>query len=514
MNAPHSDLTAQPQTATAQTATAQTTQNSPADAGFSLIEVMVALFIFAIISTGTAYTVLSVMQVDRDSRARHVAANLAAQEIDLARDTADLLTLVDVERPTQRVGGNSFHVVVTTAWVTATGTDDACGATGGTLLTKRINVEVRWDNQRPGSSPVRADTVITPNAHLNSPDRGTILVRVLGASGTGVSGVTITARPSAVANGATGTATALTDSQGCAFLSRLRPGNYDVTANAAGHLDSKNQASTPLVTVPLVAGFSAGASFSYDRSSTFELNYAPAVAPAAVPTPTPTATATPTAAPSPSTSLVYLPRDLDTSFVTADGGVAVSSLSGTGTNTTRTRTAVMFPFASGYEVIAGRFALATPAADAPSSPGAGTPAGTPAAAMPSCLSVDPAAWAPVTENGATLIGKRTRMATEPGQRVSGSIPMGLLTVTGLTAGAELRAVSAPAPAGTGDPGCARSTTYNFGAVPAGSTIALPYGSWTLRTGSSTVAGTAFTLGSRGRVTGTVVTLDPRVVGTP
>jgi prepilin-type N-terminal cleavage/methylation domain-containing protein len=473
------------------TSSAKNARDTSAEAGFSLVEVMVALFIFALISTGTAYTVLSVMQLDRDSRARHVAANLAAAEIDLARDAADLLTLVDVERPTQMVGGNAFHVVVTTAWVTATGTDDACGATGGTLLTKRVNVEVRWDNQRAGSSPVRADTVITPNAHLNSPDRGTILVRVLGASGAGVSGVTITAGPSAVANGATGSATATTDAQGCAFLSRLTPGNYDVKANAAGHIDSKSQATSPVVTVVLVAGYSAGASFSYDRASTFELNYAPVLAPL-----------------SPTTQ-VFLPRDLDTSFVTADGGVAVSSLSGTGTNTTRTRSAVMFPFASGYDVIAGRFASAA-ATPAPTTPAGGTPS----APALSCLSVDPAAWAPVTENGATLTGKRTTVASEPGERASGTIAMGLVTVTRLTAGADLTAVSAPAPEGSGDPGCARSTTYNFGAVAAGSTIALPFGTWTLRSGTSTVAASAITLGSRGLVSGTTVTLDPRVVATP
>ncbi|PRY67538.1 prepilin-type N-terminal cleavage/methylation domain-containing protein [Glaciihabitans tibetensis] len=454
------------------------------DAGFSLVEVMVALFVFALLSTGTAYTVLSVIQLDRDSRARHVAANLAAEEIDLARDAASVMALTDVTRPAQRVGGDLFHVVVKTAWVSATGTDDACGATGGTLLYKRINVEVRWDNQRGGSSPVRADTVITPNSHLNSPDSGTILVRVLGTSGSGVSGVGITATPSAVANGATSSANATTDSQGCAFLTRLTPGNYSVTATAADHFDSMAQASSPVATVPVVAGYSAGASFSYDRASQFTLTYAP--------------TATPTVP----AGAVYLPRNLDTSYLAADGRVTVASLTGSGTNTTRTLTASLFPFASGYEVIAGVYT-----ADA------------------SCLSIDPAAWAPVTEAGVVLTGTRTKVASSPGESVAGTVPMGILTVTGLAPGANLTAVSAAAPASTGDPGCTRATTYAFGAVPSGSTIALPFGSWTLHSTAATapgaavpgstvpgatVPGSAITLGSRGSVAATVITLDPRV----
>ncbi len=52
------------------------------------------MFIFALISTGTLYTMVSVLQTTRDSRAQQVAANLAAQDIDLARDYANLFQLL------------------------------------------------------------------------------------------------------------------------------------------------------------------------------------------------------------------------------------------------------------------------------------------------------------------------------------------------------------------------------------------------------------------------------------
>src|SRR3954451_20043030 len=63
------------------------------DSGVSLIEVLVAMMIFAIISVGVAYSLLSAFTLTGDSRSRAVATNLAAQEVDLDRSTADFFAL-------------------------------------------------------------------------------------------------------------------------------------------------------------------------------------------------------------------------------------------------------------------------------------------------------------------------------------------------------------------------------------------------------------------------------------
>ena len=52
------------------------------EGGFTIAEVMVALMIFALMSIGVIYSVISMLQISRDARNRQVAANLAAQEID------------------------------------------------------------------------------------------------------------------------------------------------------------------------------------------------------------------------------------------------------------------------------------------------------------------------------------------------------------------------------------------------------------------------------------------------
>jgi prepilin-type N-terminal cleavage/methylation domain-containing protein len=454
------------------------------DTGFTLVEVMVSLFIFAILATGTAYTLLSVLSVNRDSRARHVAVNLAAQEIDLARSTADLLTLADLERPAQKIGTDTFHVKLATQWVATSGADDACGAGAQAFRYKRINVSVTWDNQRPGSLPVRADTLISPDAHLNDPTRGSILVEVKGESGTGISGVQVSAEPDSPSAGATSRVSATTDRQGCAVLKRLTPGNYVVTASAAGFVDSIAQSTEPAVPVVVAAGRSAGASFSYDRGMTLTATYASTVAADAA--------ARRPVLPVPAT--IYLPQDLHTTYLSSSGIARVTELSVRGTNTVLSRATTLFPFGSGYQVLAGKYVAAV----------AGETRG--------CVSVDPQAWPAVTSDGVTRTGTRVAaVGAAPGSTATIGVPMGVVTLSGYSGTKQLKAASATAAAGTGDPGCVEKMNYEFSSVAGGSSIALPYGSWTLTFGTETVAATKITVLSPGSATGTTITLDPRRV---
>jgi prepilin-type N-terminal cleavage/methylation domain-containing protein len=452
--------------------------------GFSLIEVVVALFVFALVATGTAYTLLSVLALNRDSRVRHLATNLAAEEIDLAHDTDDILALGDTAYD-RVLGTDTFHVSRTTRWVAGTGTDDACGAGAGALSYKRVNIEVSWNGMRAGSTPVRADSIVTPRSHLNAVDTGTILASVTAASGSGSAGITVAARRTGET---TVRASAVTNADGCAFLTGVTPGTYDVSASRAGYVGT-DQTTAPRVSVPVTAAASAGAAFQLDRASTVTVDYA---------SNRPTGT-------------VYFPNNLVTTRFDAGGTASHTALSGTGTHTSRTQTAQLFPFASGYEFVAGKYLApatspVTPPTTGPSVAGA-------------CLSPDPRAWPAVTESGTTRVGTRASAATTPGGAATARVPMGIVTVAGIPAGAILSAITAAPPAGSGDPGCATPVAYTFGAVPAGSTIALPFGTWTLSTTATTGAGSvvvpasSITLNSRGSTTPATntVTVDPREV---
>ncbi len=165
------------------------------DAGLSLLEVVIAMFVFAIVSIAVVHSLTSVLTVTRDSRNREIASNLASQEIDLARDAANIFGLFTDDR-TVALNGENFTVVRTTQWENSTATStDPCGQGGGLLRFKKVNITVTWEHMRPGSEPVFANTVISPSTRINNPQMGTILVSVLDAAGNGVQGVTVSAVP-------------------------------------------------------------------------------------------------------------------------------------------------------------------------------------------------------------------------------------------------------------------------------------------------------------------------------
>lgn len=455
------------------------------ESGMSLIEVIVALFIFAIISTGVIYGMISVMAMTHDSRARQVATNLAASEIDLSRDKQDLFGLLTFDR-TFDVNGNEFTVHRVTQWVSDPGLSMNCGTGGGALRYKRVDVTVTWPNMRAGTEPVRSNTVINPRAAINDPTKGTILVSVLGAAGTGQLGVAVTAVPGSPPNGATPLVAAPvpTDAQGCTYVLKVTPGNYNVKVTKANFIDNEQVLTTMTRTVGVGAGAAASVGFEFDEKVTVNLTYGAEYTPA-------------------SNETVLIPAAFPTSFGSthaADGTFNITPAAAA----TRTRTVALYPFSSGYEVFAG-----------------------------DCLAADPAAWPIAKEGVQNFSGVRAPgIATLPGSVVSAAVPVGVVKLalgTGAS-GASIRAIPVVG-AASGDPGCpggGSSVPYSFGSgsgytVPASGnvTLLLPYGSWSLYWGSASNPATAVLdaqmsfpavpVPARSTKLAGVVSFDPRVV---
>ncbi|WP_104198474.1 prepilin-type N-terminal cleavage/methylation domain-containing protein [Cryobacterium sp. M15] len=449
------------------------------EAGISLIEVLVAMMIFAIIAVGAGYGIVTSLYLSNDARSREVATNLAAQEIDLARSAGDVFSVLDRDSTVVQ-NGTTFSVHRATAWETSTGADGNCGSGGGQLRYRHINVTVGWDSMRASTPPVRADSALAPGSRINDPALGTILVSVLTAGGGGAAGVSISAVPNAVPNGAQtlSVAPAATDAQGCSYLLKVKPGTYDVSASRPNYVD-KNQATTPVKTVGVAAGTAASVSFAYDLAGTLTAHYATNV----------------------STGTTLLPSDLHTTWRSNYAAYTPLNASVATTQTFR-----LHPFASGYQVFAGTYVA--PTSIIPATP-----------ATQGCVSVDPAAWTTPAADGA--IGTAAvSVATLPGGAASVNVPLGVFTITGL-AGQYLRAVSQPEGAAPGDPGCALGTTYTFGPLPVGATaqLGLPFGSFALFSGVTSgtqivpVVAASVTVQTRGSA-GAVLTLDPRRVVTP
>lgn len=449
------------------------------ESGFTLIEVLIAMMVFGLLSVLVAYLLTSAMAITRSNRASEVAANLAAQTIDQARAATDVFSVVSGVSTTS-VDGITYTVTKSAGWLTNTGSASDCG-TSGLLQNKTLNVSVSWNGMRSGAAPVQASTLLAPAGPINDPTSGTIIVHVRTAGGAGLAGVSIGVTPDSTVTPNTATtvspAPPSTDVDGCSYVLKVVPGTYQVTIGAAGDGRISSDQKQPIkVSVPVTAGQSSVLEKQYDTAATPTLTLAPG-APATTMFPT-------------NLTVTYAPQgDPYTTPVT------VRTVAGVTTTATP-----LFPFSSGYQAFAGTFV-------AP-----GTVGGSPI-----CLSSDPAQW--TVPNASGHVGLRQDPPISVAPLSVGSVPMPIVTVT--TSSKWLVAVPA-ASTTAGDPGCAAtSLRFNF-AQSAGSTatIALPYGSWSLyalsNQGDALTSGTlvdkskiALPSGSPAFTGSNTFTLDPR-----
>lgn len=424
------------------------------DRGMTLVEVMVAMFVFAILSTLVLSSLVQILTQNRDSRARHAAANLAATEIELAHDTEDLFALPD-RTIEVTVNGTDFQVTRESAWVTESVSEAACGMGGGNLRYKRVHITVTWDGMRAGAPPVRSDTLVDPINRINDPSRGTMLVSIVDAQGNGVSGARATL--TATSGGAGVLTAAPSDPQGCIYFLQVPAGTYDLTVAKSGYIGITQEQTLLERNVGVQAGTTSSIGLQYDLAATLRATLAPG-APGSV----------------------RLPRDLPLTLVSTYGINRIPLTSAA--TTTATHNVLFHPHVT-YRAFIGDYGRDTGA---------------------ECVSADPSEWPEATLLGVGLAaGVASELSAAPGGAVALDIPMGLVRVDSRIT--DLRATPAPGPLGT--PPCGASFVYRYGDVPSGSTVALPFGSWRLTNGSS--GSVSATVLSRGSNLLGVVTVDPR-----
>ncbi|WP_085368837.1 prepilin-type N-terminal cleavage/methylation domain-containing protein [Leifsonia sp. NCR5] len=440
------------------------------ESGFTLIEVLIAMMVFGIISVLVAYSLTLSMTLTRSSRANEVAANLAAQQVDIARSAKDVFSVVS-GTVTQTIDGTQYTITKIAGWVTSTGTVADCGTSQGILQNKTLNVSVSWGGMRPGTKPVQASTLLAPAGPVNDPASGTILVHVTNASGAGVANIPITAKPDATITPNTAATITpgppSTDADGCSYALKVTPGAYTVTVGKAGDGSiSNSQVQVPTVKVSVVAGQSAVVEMQYDKAATPALTIATA------------GTLIPISLP-----MTYVPQ--------SDPYTTVPTVTGV------TATTPLFPFGSGYAVFAGAFM---------SSGGS----------KPTCLSVDPQQWTQMNASG--HVGARAQAIPTPSGPSVATVTMPVVTVA--VSGKFLVAQSAVAASTVGDPGCATGMTLYFPKSSGNSaTIALPYGTWVLYALSNSgdpltalvdVSKITRPVGSPPATSANIFTLDPRL----
>jgi prepilin-type N-terminal cleavage/methylation domain-containing protein len=234
----------------------------PDDSGFTMIEVIVAMVIFAGFTVALLSLTLAAQALGVANRDRVAATNLAAREIDIVRSqfyssSSAAQNLVDagtVTNPDQLSGGTAGHplvldgtaytVVRTASWSAVLGSASACD--GGTLFANapvRVTVTVTWASMgsvkpvvnsalmSPGkgngisSTAAFAAVKVVDSAGAPNPGRG---VKVTGSNGDARTGVT--------------------DASGCAIL-QLTPGasgaQYRAQLTDSGYMDIVNGITDP-----------------------------------------------------------------------------------------------------------------------------------------------------------------------------------------------------------------------------------------------------------------------------
>lgn len=453
-----------------------------ADAGISIVEVIAAVMIFMILSVGLAQGLVTSIRLAGDQKHRITALSLAASDIDLVRGMTSAFD-IDSDDYAVEVDGTTYEINRSAEWVDANGNDVSCGTGSGTALrVLRVNVDVTWAGQMRPISPVNFDTVVAPNGSLHDEDMAVLLISVRGAAGTGLSGIAVglTATSTLPAGTVIPTPTS-TNSEGCSYAVGVAPGSYDVSVAGSGYITSDQVPAPAKKAITVEAGDTKSLSFTFDRAGTFPLAF---VAPNGT-----------------SFSGAKFPTVSEFTLLNSRGSSTApraSSLS-------------LFPWDEGYSIMFGKYT-------AQSIDGAADPV---LDAKDGCQSPSPSAWGATDADGTLLGAGVTPTAVAlPGQAAALTyIGAGLVEVQFASGYATNRTVTATTtdPDGYGDPGCGKGLSYSFTNINSGDLLALPFGTWTLSSVTSSVNRVSAAI-PRSNVASymtpgpTIVTLDPRPAG--
>lgn len=253
--------------------------------GFSLIEVIAAMVVFALVALAGSTMILNSIAISRDTRNRTQAASIAAQQLEIVRNASTqscwvapaaagcALTLSNIGSTiaTQTVGVQSYTVTRSLSWLAKAAPAGACDAPtqGGNSAVQPVllvNESVTWP-AKIGSKPVTASTEIAPPVGLFSGNTGGISVRILDHANAPVTNIPVTVSSGGVSFNL------VSNSDGCTFAAYLAPGTYNVSLTQSGYVDNQNQA---MSTQPIgvTSGAVATATFYYDRAATINVSYA------------------------------------------------------------------------------------------------------------------------------------------------------------------------------------------------------------------------------------------------
>lgn len=235
----------------------------------TLIEVIVAMAVFAILALASTAIVWNGLHTGHESSNRVYAASLAAAEMDTlrAQDPTNI-PLAAVSRTVNTPRG-TFTITDTAEWLSVGATTGSCDSGNGARQAYlALHIEV-WGTPLPKTSAVKLDTLLAPTQNSFDPTDGNISVKITKADGSAQPGVTVSITN---VSGDTSThAPQVTGNDGCAFFPGLNASSvWTVTVSQSGYTTTTNKASySQQVTVSQAA--TSPLVFAYDQAATLSV---------------------------------------------------------------------------------------------------------------------------------------------------------------------------------------------------------------------------------------------------
>jgi hypothetical protein len=241
-----------------------------AEAGFTIVEVVVASTLLLVAFMAAAGLYASGTRVSGDTRMRVVAAQLASSAIEAVRgpaaDPSKFTTSIvpGTVITTKTINGLKFTITQEMQWVSQSSTTSACDSGGvGSNAILQLSESVTWTGAGP-TAPVEATTTLSPPAGAYSAATGSIGAKVLDATGAPADNV-------AVSIAGPMSRTQSTTSEGCAFFAFLTPGSYTVSVTAGTGV-SDQELLIPSQSTSVTVGQTASMTFNYDMAATITIS--------------------------------------------------------------------------------------------------------------------------------------------------------------------------------------------------------------------------------------------------
>ena len=236
------------------------------DDGFTLVEVMVALGIFLVVSAATLGLIMKSLETIGGNADRVYAAALARSEVEDLRTLGSAAIPLGASSRSVQTDAGDFLITRTATWVDIGAPTNPCDVGPGVTPGKsylRVQVDVEGGGLE---APQTVHAIVYPNDTAPTENTGTITVEVDDDLGEPVSGVTV-----AGTNGAGQTFQQVTGPDGCVFAPDLAAGsNWAVTISKSGYITEQLTAEAKngvvvneLQNTPLTFGYTAAGTLTF-----------------------------------------------------------------------------------------------------------------------------------------------------------------------------------------------------------------------------------------------------------